>query len=185
LGALLAYGTGTGGPDLRARNEYLAAEKPHPEGPAEMSTEALGRRASHALMSSPGVERFSPRSQPSAQPDTHPSWYRNLVAHKFRCSTSRLVKGPGNRGQLLGGANSSSGWQRETGTGATTGLRWPCQSRMVISDQTVGIVCYDTACAVAGARANDPHGSVFIRTHFRGWQEPTLHRRGANAARVW
>ena len=40
---ILAYVTGTVDQELLLRNEYLAAEKPNPEGPVKGAAEALRR----------------------------------------------------------------------------------------------------------------------------------------------
>src|SRR5215510_15955396 len=94
LGADPGLRHGDGGPRAAGAQRISGRRKPHPDGQAEWTPQALGHRASHTRRDWPSPRpQGSRRGRKVARPDTILGWYRKLVARKFDGSKAR--RGPG------------------------------------------------------------------------------------------
>src|SRR5262249_40806164 len=85
---------GDGGPRAAGAQRISGRRKPHPDGQAEWTPQALGHRASHTRRDWPSPRpQGSRRGRKVARPDTILGWYRKLVARKFDGPKAR--RGPG------------------------------------------------------------------------------------------
>jgi Homeodomain-like domain len=139
--------------------------KPHPEGPAERSIEALGCRASHPRRdrSPPGPQGFGP-SRNCGPAGHHPGLVPQ--ASRPQIDGSKARRGPGRprvarevEQLIVRMASENRDWGYDRIAGALANLGYE------ISDQTVGNVPRRHALPPAPERKRTTTWPAFIQTH--------------------